>query len=177
MTQRLEKPIPNPCGVVPWNYTAYTDWTFVQGGGNFDQPDPLGFGVFWDAAASSSGLLCGKFIDLVDQNSAMPLYSTPCQDIPIGFPTECSQSQRPARLSKKSNESQGIISFPNPVKNDLFLQKLEIGSEYYISDLLGNLIIRGIVSSEQLHVDLSLLSPGVYLFSTSMSTPKKIIKQ
>jgi len=81
----------------------------------------------------------------------------------------------------ESSKSGEVMVFPNPASIEIQLQLPSelIGSEYYINDLAGRLILSGKVMNSNTRIDISDLVNGFYFFNISGSSRQsvKLIKQ
>ncbi len=178
---------PNPCGTAPWVHWSSIDYrdavtnpsgTVLAGGNTSGSPPTTeGWGVIWTAPTATPTVLCSKFLDRVDPNSAMPLYAVPCHDIPVGYPTICVQNARPAKMKRPVPEIRSLRVIPNPVNTELNVQNLEVGKKYYIRDLLVTLIMEKYVTSSNELINISLFPPGIYILESEGAVPSKIVKQ
>lgn len=71
-----------------------------------------------------------------------------------------------AGLSDVSEMGHVFSLFPNPVKNQATIQTGidELGTDYFVYDHTGKLMLTGRIDSENTPVDMSHLSRGIYLF-------------
>jgi hypothetical protein len=66
----------------------------------------------------------------------------------------------------KENEESSVRIFPNPAEDEVFIQGIKPGSNLRLNDLSGRLIKAfGAATATQQTLDLSTLSPGLYLLS------------
>ena len=71
-----------------------------------------------------------------------------------------------------------ISVYPNPTSDKLMLtcDQSAVGQAYYISDQLGKLVTKGIISASAMELDLTELNSGVYFITTDFTMPTKLIK-
>ena len=74
-----------------------------------------------------------------------------------------------------------ISLFPNPTTSKSVVEGIAdmTGTNYYLLDQIGNIIQSGTVDAENMEIDLSRFSEGIYWlkFDNSMLPVQKIIKQ
>ena len=61
-----------------------------------------------------------------------------------------------------TNDSKGLVLYPNPAKNTLNIESSTKFSQVIISDILGNVVIRQQVYNKAVSVDVSGLGKGLY---------------
>lgn len=82
-----------------------------------------------------------------------------------------------------ASEKESVIRvtlFPNPATNQVFVKMINshIGSAYTITDSQGKTLMKGILETENKILDISQLSPGIYLFSLADNSKQnfKLVK-
>jgi hypothetical protein len=81
-----------------------------------------------------------------------------------------------------SEERLNVISIhPNPAKNQITVKVAakSVGSDYIIHDLLGKIVLKGKLNSENTMIELGSLTAGVYMFSVGdkLKQSFKVIKE
>lgn len=71
-----------------------------------------------------------------------------------------------AGLSETAENEDAFSLFPNPVKSQVTIQTgiSKLGTDYFVYDHTGKMIVTGKLDSENTLVDMSKLSQGIYLF-------------
>jgi hypothetical protein len=74
-----------------------------------------------------------------------------------------------------------IAIHPNPAKSQITVKAaaILIGSDYIIYDLLGKIVLKGKLNSENTMIELGSLTAGVYMFSVGdkLKQSFKVIKE
>jgi hypothetical protein len=74
-----------------------------------------------------------------------------------------------------------IAIHPNPAKSQITVKAaaILIGSDYIIYDLVGKIILKGKLNSENTMIELGSLTAGVYMFSVGdkLKQSFKVIKE
>ena len=171
-------PYPPTTCLSPWNYTFAVDNGLC---GLFPETDYLGqvTGTIDPLnVLLAQTVLFGKFKNLVDPNSAMPLYSNPCSAEMIDYPTECSSYERSGQRKTHSENQirQNLYVSPNPVNDIVTIYNLSPDGFFEISDLVGNIILRGDVQQENILLNISQFQPGIYFLRSPNSSTVKFIK-
>jgi hypothetical protein len=75
-----------------------------------------------------------------------------------------------AGLSNTSETADAFSLFPNPVKSQVNIQTgiSQLGTDYFVYDQTGKLMLTGRVDSENTLVDMSKLSQGIYFFRVGL---------
>jgi hypothetical protein len=132
---------------------------------------------------------CNRFTT-VDGGDSL-LYTCPCVDI---FPYEhhldldesnnqvCAQIKVSSTMVSTEEElfNQNWTIFPNPVKNDLFIQTTDLSiktADWQIMDLTGRMVDSGVVflSDGLQQIPLLSMNPGMYIFQLSDTVTGRII--
>ena len=71
-----------------------------------------------------------------------------------------------AGFSETPETADAFSLFPNPVKSQVTIQTAisQLGTDYFLHDYTGKLILNGKIDSENTLVDMSKLSQGIYFF-------------
>jgi len=90
------------------------------------------------------------------------------------YSNACGVTIYDASASTRDLQKNALKVYPNPVNQLLNVQwkQQEIGTEYKFINHLGDVVLTGQISNGQTTVDVSRLSSGIYLLSTSLSTTK-----
>jgi PKD repeat protein len=80
----------------------------------------------------------------------------------------------------KNSKNTSLLVYPNPAKNELYIEGVASGATILISDLLGKTVIYQVQKENKSVIDISGLNPGIYVVraagETGISTTK-IIKE
>ena len=70
----------------------------------------------------------------------------------------------------------GFVVYPNPSHDVLFVLSESINSEYRITNIMGQTIMTGNITSENQMIDVSSLSNGIYFITFAGETQKFVVK-
>jgi hypothetical protein len=90
------------------------------------------------------------------------------------YSNACGVTIYDASASARDLNKNALQVYPNPVSQLLNVQwkQQELGTSYKVINHLGDVVLEGIIVDNQTQVDVSRLSSGIYMLSTSMSTTK-----
>ena len=122
-------------------------------------------GTNWISYTTADGLADKQVIRLaVDKND----------DIWIATGNGVSKLTSPSAISVNNQER--ISVYPNPVSDYLFIQLKNHTTQFTISDITGKTISHHIISENSNKIDVSNLSPGVYLLQIIGKTETSSVK-
>jgi hypothetical protein len=95
----------------------------------------------------------------------------------VAFSNACGVTIYDASASARNLQKNALTVYPNPVSQMLNVQwkQQEIGTTYKLINHLGNVVLQGQISDSQTQVDVSRLTSGIYMLSTSLSTTKILV--
>jgi hypothetical protein len=82
--------------------------------------------------------------------------------------------------SVASVKNSSINAYPNPCKNNISVTGVEAGQEYTISNLVGQVVKRGIINANRQDIDMSAFKAGQYMLTVNNAEGKlvkSIVKQ
>jgi len=79
-------------------------------------------------------------------------------------------------LSVNDNVTETIILYPNPASNSIHFSNIQNDGSYRIYNTLGSLIKEGVLNRTNAHIDISLLTTGMYLVETTIDSRSKSFK-
>ena len=93
------------------------------------------------------------------------------------FSNACGVTIYDASASARNLQKNALTVYPNPVSQLLNVQwkQQEIGATYKLINHLGNVVLEGQISDNQTQVDVSRLTSGIYMLSTTLSTTKVLV--
>lgn len=106
----------------------------------------------------------------------MPLYSSPCTNIPIGYPLECSPQQIFRFRNVVEDTALTLKIAPNPLHTVLIIENLIPKQLFQIIDISGEIIQERIAEDYPISLNLESLQPGVYFLKTLNRLPVRFIK-
>ncbi len=90
------------------------------------------------------------------------------------YSNACGVTIYDASASARDLSKNALQVYPNPVSQLLNVQwkQQELGTSYKVMNHLGDVVLEGKIVDNQTQVDVSRLSSGIYMLSTSLSTTK-----
>lgn len=119
--------------------------------------------------------LVGKFLNLNDPHSEMPLLQNPCLITPAFVPLACLP---PARIKNiKSSEQIGNLTV-NPAisSNRITIESNQSFVNCQILNSLGGIVINNISINNSKEIDISNLKAGLYIVKSSNGSSAKFVK-
>ena len=112
-------------------------------------------------------------LNTVIPNTAMVSFDSRWQ----AFSNACGVTIYDASALVRNLQKNALTVYPNPVSQLLNVQwkQQEIGTTYKLINHLGNVVLQGQISDNQTQVDVSSLTSGIYMLSTSLSTTKVLV--
>ena len=90
------------------------------------------------------------------------------------YSNACGVTIYDASASARDLHKNALKVYPNPVSQMLNVQwkQQELGNTYKVINHLGDVVLQGQITGNETSVDVSSLSTGIYMLSTSLSTTK-----
>lgn len=73
-------------------------------------------------------------------------------------------------VSIENITAEKLLVYPNPFSEKIVIENAMTGAEYFISDINGRIIERGILSAPSMEIDGTNLQAGMYFFTTGETT-------
>lgn len=115
----------------------------------------------------------GQIIDAVRMSASQ--YTNPDNQIGFGIADMCAADLLLTNTASIQESVKEIQIFPNPVEDELFIQGLNKGSTLILRDVSGKILLKLDVVEQNVNIDLSQFSSGIYYLSIGSLT-KKLIK-
>ena len=92
---------------------------------------------------------------------------------------DCDEIYEQHHLGVEENEAEnGFAVYPNPSHDVLFVETrhgTSLQSEYHITNLMGQTLITGNITSENQMIDVSSLPKGIYFITLTNKTPNYVV--
>ena len=124
---------------------------------------------------------CGWVEYQVDLYEKLPLNTVIPNTAMVNFDSRwdaysnaCGVTIYDASASARDLHKNALKVYPNPVSQMLNVQwkQQEVGNTYKVINHLGDVVLQGQITGNETSVDVSSLSTGIYMLSTSLSTTK-----
>lgn len=115
----------------------------------------------------------GQIIDAVRMSASQ--YANPDNQIGFGIADMCAADLLLTNTASIQESDKEIQIFPNPVKDKLFIKGLNKGSTLVLCDMSGKILMKLDVVEQNMNIDLSQFSSGIYYLSIDSLT-KKLVK-
>ena len=139
------------------------------------------YGFYWTYPTSNPNIiheiLTGKFMDIIDVHTAMPLFSAPCSTPVAWVNPDCSVSSE--RHGKKITPEQqnSLYVFPTITLDELTIRTSKTDEVCRLVDVFGSTIIDCIRIDKEVKINVAELKSGVYFIVSNTAESVKFIKQ